>query len=891
LILNLSGVAAPREHGFDSSMTPTAPAGSGEREGERDYRTLVPSDPDHYLLGAEIARGGMGRIIAARDRRLGRQVAIKELLDGSELMRARFEREVRITARLTHPSSISILEAGVWPDGRLFYVMDLVAGESLDKTIAARKTLVERLGLLANVIAAVDTIAYAHNLDVIHRDLKPANLLCGEFGETVVIDWGLAKDLADSASGPDVSFGPVRRGDATATQDGAVIGTPAYMPPEQADGQPVDKRADVYALGAILYHVLAGAPPYTGKTGDAVLVDVLTGSPEPLATRAPGTPPDLITIVEKAMARAPRDRYPSARELAAELKRFQTGQLVGSHRYTAGQLVGRWLRRHRAAVAVAGIALAVLVAGGVVSVRRIVREEQRAEEQRALAVARGADAEGLMTFMLGDLRDKLKPLGKLDLLGVVANKAVAYYQERAVGADAVQRSQRARALQNLGDVLESQAALPRALAVFHEAASLWERLAGEDPSDLAAAFGLASTRSQIGWVLATQGDGQRARAEYLTALRGLDDVVARDPAQPERQLQAAVAHRELGDLLVELGDLPGATAQFRAAIALAAAQVARTPADVRWQRTLAVNHSQLGGALLQLGDAAAALAAHRTDVAITEKLAAAAPRDTQLQSDLAGGHSRIGDVLRSTGDNPGALVEFRFALAIAARLADSDPSNADWQQDCMVSHDRVGNVLLTAGDRAGALAEYRAAMAIKQRLVARDPTNLTFQRSLATGHNKLGDVLAAGHDLAGALAEYRAGLVALDGLTARDPANAGWQRDLGVSHFLIGDTLLAQRDPAGALPEYRAALAIVEKLVALDPKNAVWQGDLVESNTQVGKSLVALHRHAEALAVFGAALSVARTLAAADAKNAALADQVSQLDATMKTCCGAPRAR
>jgi tetratricopeptide (TPR) repeat protein len=841
-----------------------------------DYPTLLPADPDHYVLGAELARGGMGRILEARDRRLGRAVAIKELLDHSAVMRARFEREIRITARLAHPSTIRILEAGAWPDGRLFYVMDLVAGHALDKAIAARTTAAARIGLIANVIAAVDTIAYAHSHRVIHRDLKPANLLCGEFGETVVIDWGLAKDLGD-ASGPEVSFGPVRHSPAAATLDGAVIGTPSYMPPEQADGQPVDARADVYALGAILYHVLAGVPPYDGKTGEAVLIQVLAGPPVPLARRAPDAPPELVTIVGKAMARAPADRYPSARELAADLKRFNDGQLVGSHRYTAGDLVRRWVARHRGAVAVAAIAAVALTALALFSVRRILREQDRAEAQRALAVARGADAEELMGFMLGDLRDKLRPLGKLELLDAVATKAVAYYAARADATDLAHERQRARALQNLGDVLQSQAQLPQALAAFREAAARWQALAALDPHDGDAAFGLAAARGEVGWVLLAQGHASDARGAYEQALAGLERVHAAQP-RPERLLRLIMTHRELGDLLIQTGDGPGGIAQFRAALALAPPG---QPEDPRLLRALAVNHSQLGGALLIQGDATAALAEHRADVAITERLAAAAPADASLQSDLAGGHSRIGDVLRASGDNAGALVEFRFALAIARRLADGDPSNADWQQDCAISWDRVGNVLLDTGDHAGALAAYRAAMAIKQRLVERDPTNLNFQRNLATGHNKVGNVMETRRDQAGALAEYRAGLAILERLTAHDPSNGGWQRDLAVSEFLVGDLLLAQRDLPGALARHRAALAIVERLAARDPQNAQWQGDVIESYGQVGKVLAAMRQPADALVAYRAALAIAQGLVASDPKNPAWPAQAKQLAQTI----------
>jgi eukaryotic-like serine/threonine-protein kinase len=242
--------SAPPASGIDATVTPESGAGSQApvtiRAGAReDYSDLLPIDRRHYVVGEEIARGGMGRILAARDRRLGRPVAIKELLVDSYDLRARFEREARITAKLQHPGIVNILEAGTWPSGEAFYVMKLVTGESLDKVIAARTTLDKRLALLPNVIAAVDALAYAHDHRVIHRDLKPANVLVGDYGETVVIDWGLAKDLDDVTDTPDLG-GPFRTQAAApgATVAGAVMGTPAYMPVEQALGETVDERAD-----------------------------------------------------------------------------------------------------------------------------------------------------------------------------------------------------------------------------------------------------------------------------------------------------------------------------------------------------------------------------------------------------------------------------------------------------------------------------------------------------------------------------------------------------------------------------------------------------------------------------------------------------------------------
>jgi eukaryotic-like serine/threonine-protein kinase len=382
---------------------------------ELDHPDLGEVDPEHYVHGYEVARGGMGRIVAARDRRLGRVVAIKELVHYTPERAARFEREARITARLQHPAIVNLHEAGRWPSGEPFFAMKLVSGRPLSEIVAQRPPLGDRLALLSYLIAATEAVAYAHKRQIIHRDLKPSNVLIGELGETVVIDWGLAKDLAAEAEGPgapgaalagaadpiadataatmEPASAPPRTGSGSGpglTMAGSVMGTPGYMPPEQAAGEDVDQRADVYALGAILYAALGAAEPYASSTSGKILDDVLAGPPRPLAEVEPELPQDLVTIVGKAMARRREDRYPSAVDLAEDLRRFQTGQLVAAHRYSRRELVIRFVVRHRTfftALLVALLAGAAILA---VTIRRIVRERDRAEAASERA-ARRAD--------------------------------------------------------------------------------------------------------------------------------------------------------------------------------------------------------------------------------------------------------------------------------------------------------------------------------------------------------------------------------------------------------------------------------------------------------------------------------------------------------------------
>ncbi|HEX7700609.1 MAG TPA: serine/threonine-protein kinase, partial [Kofleriaceae bacterium] len=327
-------------------MRPSGVSGVAIEEAA-DYPDLIEVDPTHYVLVREIARGGMGRIHIARDRRLGREVAIKEVLISSESARRRFEREARITAGLQHPSIVSVHEAGRWPNGDPFYAMRLVTGRVLDEVVAEANTLAKRIALVPNVLAVADAMAYAHGQRVIHRDLKPSNIVVAGFGETVVLDWGLAKKLESDRTrvlraATDVGDQPTTESVAGETRLGDVLGTPAYMPPEQAAGTGVDERADVYAIGAILYHVLAGNPPYTAGSNAELIAALMTEPPEPLASRVPGVPEELVAIVERAMARNVAKRYPTAAELADDLRRFQTGQLVGAHRYSLRELLRRW---------------------------------------------------------------------------------------------------------------------------------------------------------------------------------------------------------------------------------------------------------------------------------------------------------------------------------------------------------------------------------------------------------------------------------------------------------------------------------------------------------------------------------------------------------------------
>lgn len=388
---------------FDDPLALSTPAWSAAGSLDADESLPAPTshpfettEPVRYALGGELGRGGMGRVTAARDRRLNRDVAMKEVRADSPQSQRRLAQEAWITAKLEHPGIVAVYDAGVRADGTRFYTMQLIRGRSLEDAIAsAGEHLDDRLRLLRHFLDACQATAFAHSVGIIHRDLKPANLMVGEFGETQVVDWGLARPVtAELGQGwGQEGAGIVPEAHAAQTRLGAVVGTPAYMSPEQALGQPADERCDVWCLGGVLYYILSGRPPFADSSADEALRALASGSVPDVRGAAPDAPAELVAICQHALARDPRERYSNAGELATDLSNYLDGRRVDAHEYTPFELLRRLVGLYRTPLLVAGVALAVITIVAVLATRRVVGERNRAQEAEATTKAALAETD------------------------------------------------------------------------------------------------------------------------------------------------------------------------------------------------------------------------------------------------------------------------------------------------------------------------------------------------------------------------------------------------------------------------------------------------------------------------------------------------------------------
>ncbi|MDP1822268.1 MAG: serine/threonine-protein kinase [Archangium sp.] len=445
---------------------------------------------------ALLGKGGQGTVWRAYDKLLRREVALKRLhpaaVEDPSVVSA-FLREARLTALLEHPGIVPLHDVGRDADGSLYLALRRIEGKSLFDTLAAAPGLDGRLALVPALVRACQAVAFAHERGVVHRDLKPQNIMLGRFGETYVLDWGLALVESRVAGAPDVT---------APHQASGVVGTPAYMSPEQALGLAADARSDVWGLGACLYHLLTGQAPITGRSLQSAMGHASAGEVSPVLAVEPLAPRDLAAICEKALSQERSQRYPNASALAADLEAWLAGRTVSARTYSRGQLLRRALFANRRAVAVLGVGLLVL--GGVLAF-----DELRVRRERNEA----------RTFVRDLIRDLPRQVdaskANVELINTLTARAQLWLSRKDLSIDELEEA--CDVFNYLGSLNADTSAFPAARELYRRASELSARGVALQPGNARFVVCEVEAKAGLGYCETEAGDEKAGLQLYAEA--------------------------------------------------------------------------------------------------------------------------------------------------------------------------------------------------------------------------------------------------------------------------------------------------------------------------------------------------------------------------------------
>ncbi|HEV3162461.1 MAG TPA: tetratricopeptide repeat protein [Isosphaeraceae bacterium] len=873
-------------------LHPASPGVNSPNEEGQRFRLLRPH-----------AMGGLGIVFVAYDEQLHREVALKQIQDrraDDPTSRSRFLLEAEITGRLEHPGVVPVYGLGSYPNGRPYYAMRLIRGDSLKKAVAefhADRKLKHDAGarelalrkLLRRFLDVCNVIDYAHGQGVLHRDLKPGNVMVGPYGETLVVDWGLAKERGrtDPGSTPGERLLTSASGSGSEeTLPGTALGTPAYMSPEQAAGgtAQLGPLSDVYSLGATLYSLLTGYTPFGEGNAATVMEAVQKGAFTPPRQVNRSIDPALEAVCLKAMALRPEDRYSSPRALADDIECWMADEPVSARREPLAERSRRWMRRRRtavvtgaAAVLFALIALAVVLAVQSRANRELKlanRRESKANADLRLANKREQERfelalEAIRSFHTGVSEDVLLKQKEFEELRTkLLRGALEFYAklEGLLSAQSDRRSRAAlgRAYYELGELTERIGSKQESLQMHRRALAVRRALAHDPGADEESRAELGHSLLATGMLLAETGDLTSAEALNEEARLLLEDLVRTAPGIPSFAAYLADCYHRSGVLETIIGRPAKALAAYERAIAIREPLAKANPTLSAVQRDLAWTSSNIGNLLSATGRPAEALAAHEKALAIREPLARANPSLPELQSDLASTLANIGNLRARAGRLPEALASYQQALEIREALVKANPTITAFQRELASCHNDIGDLLSATGQLTKAMASYEQALAIRESLARANATVPRFQSDLALSHASIGGLYAAMGQQTEALASHEQALAIREALASAHPSVSAYQRDLAISHNAMGSLLHRTGHPAEALVAYEQTIAIRETLVKTTPSVTRIQDDLAGSHVNIGDVFLTTGRPVEALAAYERAISIRAPLALAN---------------------------
>jgi serine/threonine-protein kinase len=900
--------AVATDTGFDPSSTgvpPTVQAGPDLSGAATASRWGWPTIPGYEIL-AELGRGGLGVVYKARDQRLKRMVALKMLLAGghaSPEQLARFRAEAEAVARLQHPHIVQIFEVGEH-EGRPYFALEYVEGGSLDRRLAGTPQPARRAAELVETLARA--MHYAHEHGLVHRDLKPANILlrrkseirnpksetnskseslspkqgAPEVSVIRISSFGFVSDFGFRISDFDpkiTDFGLAKQLDVDVgqTPSGAIMGTPSYMAPEQAAGQArqVGPAADVYALGAILYELLTGRPPFKGETPLETLSQALAAEPLPPRRLQPKLPADLETICLKCLQKQPGKRYASAGDLAEDLRRFLSGAPIRARPTPWPERVAKWARRRpalAALLAVGGGALVTVLAVVLWSNTRL-----RTERDRAEAHFRAAQAAVDEYLTLVSEERLLREPGLQPLRRQLLEAALRHYQDflHERQDDPSLRMEVARAWGRVAGITEEIGSKATALEAGEQAVALWEELLRADAGSVPVWRGLAESYERTGNLQGRLGRPAEALRRTEQAFELRSRLAAAEPAKQESQEALAQTHTQIGRWHAALGQLEPARTAFLRAQEQWPPVGTPAPTNPESLIKLARTYSLHGLVAVRLGRVAEAEQLLQQAREHRAAFARANPTSSLVQAELAENWLQLGDVQLLANVNPAAAqAHYEQALALLEKLAHDNPAVVDFQRRLAETYGRLAQTTLQSGRLAESLRHLQQTTALFDKLAQINSEEVDIRFSAARIQYHVNIVrLALGQGPAARAALVRVRQLA-EGLVKSNPDNDEYRDLLADACQVLGSLARNDGQLDDAAAAFREGIRHQQAALGRAPECTRYRLGLAGGYEQLTRVLCDLGRPAEAAAAArerrrfaqgdaGELYAVARTLA------------------------------